>query len=294
MRHSARYQRYKRNNIQEQILQFCPTTIANMHTSTILSIAVILIPNIVNANVLQPVKRAVVDGPCTGAGGAPGVCISTTSCTADGGTHILNACPGTPDNIRCCTKTSCGSGGNCRFASSCSGNTLSGLCPGPADFKCCVAGTSPPSGGFPAPRIPSVGACKANAVNGAQKVVNAHPGEVREIFCTRDCSCPGTSDHCCGLAIDFMCSSGGGVSDPTSCPASSPLPAAKNSAYTHVQVRTESGRPIAEWVMNNRASLNLKYVIWGQKIWSPSRDAVGPWSGWRGMEDRGSITANHW
>ena len=46
--------------------------------------------------------------------------------------------------------------------------------------------------------------------------------------------------------------------------------------------------------MRNRAGLNLKYIIWGQKIWNPSRDAVGPWTGWRGMEDRGSITANHW
>jgi len=35
-----------------------------------------------------------------------------------------------------------------------------------------------------------------------------------------------------------------------------------------------SGREIAEWVMNNRGTLKLKYVIWGQKIWNPSRDAV--------------------
>lgn len=46
--------------------------------------------------------------------------------------------------------------------------------------------------------------------------------------------------------------------------------------------------------MNNRASLGLKYVIWGQKIWNPSQDAVKPWSQWRGMEDRGSVTQNHW
>ncbi|KAL9026336.1 MAG: hypothetical protein Q9196_004986, partial [Gyalolechia fulgens] len=236
-----------------------------MHISTILSITALLIPNIVNANVPPLAKRAVLNGPCTGSGGAPGVCISTGDCTADGGTHILNACPGLPDDIRCCTKTSCGNGGNCRFTSSCSGSTLSGLCPGPADFKCCIPGTS---GGFPPPRIPSVGACQAVAVSGAQKVVNAHPGEVREIFCTRDCSCPGTSDHCCGKAIDFMCSSAGGV-------------------------RTDSGRPIAEWVMNNRGTLNLKYVIWGQRIWNPSSDGVKPWSSWRLMEDRGSITANH-
>lgn len=46
--------------------------------------------------------------------------------------------------------------------------------------------------------------------------------------------------------------------------------------------------------MNNRAALNLKYVIWGQRIWNPSRDSVGPWTGWRGMEDRGDVTQNHW
>ncbi|KAI4152774.1 MAG: hypothetical protein LQ341_000639 [Variospora aurantia] len=237
-----------------------------MHTSSFLSVAVILIPSVVHTHTI--VQRAVANGPCTGAGGAPGVCIPTGQCTADGGTHILNACPGLPDDVRCCTKTSCGSGGNCRFANTCPTSTLTGLCPGPADFKCCVPGGGG-SGGYPTPRIPSVGACKAPAVNGAQKVVGAHPGEVREIFCTRDCSCPGSSEHCCGMAIDFMCSSAGGV-------------------------RTESGRPIAEWVMNNHASLNVLYIIWGQKIWNPSRDALKGWNEWRAMEDRYSITANHW
>lgn len=46
--------------------------------------------------------------------------------------------------------------------------------------------------------------------------------------------------------------------------------------------------------MNNHASLNVLYIIWGQKIWNPSRDARKAWNEWRGMEDRGSITANHW
>jgi len=46
--------------------------------------------------------------------------------------------------------------------------------------------------------------------------------------------------------------------------------------------------------MNNRGTLNLKYVIWGQKIWNPSVDGVMSWSSWRTMEDRGDITANHW
>jgi len=57
---------------------------------------------------------------------------------------------------------------------------------------------------------------------------------------------------------------------------------------------TMSGQEIAEWVMNNRGSLNLKYVIWGQRIWNPSQDAVMPWASWRSMDDRHSITENHW
>jgi hypothetical protein len=59
-------------------------------------------------------------------------------------------------------------------------------------------------------------------------------------------------------------------------------------------VPTVSGQQIAEWVMDNRASLNLKYVIWGQKIWSPTEDAVSTWGSWRPMEDRGDVTQNHW
>lgn len=52
---------------------------------------------------------------------------------------------------------------------------------------------------------------------------------------------------------------------------------------------------MAEWVMRNRASLNLRYVIWGQKIWSPTTDgAERPWTQWRTQEDRGDLTQNHW
>ncbi|KAJ0318606.1 hypothetical protein COL5a_010583 [Colletotrichum fioriniae] len=59
-------------------------------------------------------------------------------------------------------------------------------------------------------------------------------------------------------------------------------------------VPTISGKEIAEWVMNNRGTLDLKYVIWGQKIWNPSQDSVKSWSSWRSMDDRGDFTANHW
>lgn len=47
--------------------------------------------------------------------------------------------------------------------------------------------------------------------------------------------------------------------------------------------------------MDNHKSLNVMYIIWGQKIWNPSNgEAPTPWKNWRQMEDRGSVTNNHW
>lgn len=47
--------------------------------------------------------------------------------------------------------------------------------------------------------------------------------------------------------------------------------------------------------MNNAARYKVKYVIWGQRIWNPTRDgAPRPWIKWRSMPNRGSITQNHW
>ncbi|CAP62338.1 uncharacterized protein PODANS_0_1390 [Podospora anserina S mat+] len=212
---------------------------------------------------------AAVNEPCVGSGGRAGVCVTTSTCSSSGGITIDGACPSDASNVKCCTKASCpnGSAGNCRWASDCAGSTLTGLCPGPAQMRCCSSSATG-FGGYSAPAIPAVGACKAVAVEGAKKVVAAFPGRVRQIYCTRACACPGTSDHCCGKAIDYMCSDAGGVP-------------------------TMSGRQLAEWAMNNRASLNLKYIIWGQRIWSPS-DGVKAWTSWRAMEDRGDVTQNHW
>src|ERR1700753_2221245 len=86
----------------------------------------------------QVVLQAIND-PCTGANNAAGVCINTSQCTSGGGKFISNACPGTPDNIKCCSKPVCGTAGSCRWTSQCAsgGTTLSGLCPGPSSFKCC-------------------------------------------------------------------------------------------------------------------------------------------------------------
>ncbi|KAF2254933.1 hypothetical protein BU26DRAFT_475483 [Trematosphaeria pertusa] len=125
-----------------------------MHSFNALFFATLLSTSFVSA--LAP--RSSVNGPCTGAGGAPGVCISTSSCSSDGGSFISNACPGTPDDIKCCVKTSCASGGNCRWTSQCSGSGLTsqpGFCPGPTNFQCC---TKESTGGGSSGNLPGLNA----------------------------------------------------------------------------------------------------------------------------------------
>ena len=89
---------------------------------------------------------AAVNGPCS-IDGTPGVCVTTSDCAAGDGSFRSGFCPNDPDNVKCCIKPECGSGGNCRFTSSCSGTSQSGLCPGPADFKCCEPSSGGSTGG---------------------------------------------------------------------------------------------------------------------------------------------------
>ncbi|KFH40522.1 hypothetical protein ACRE_087930 [Hapsidospora chrysogenum ATCC 11550] len=213
---------------------------------------------------------ATVGYPCYGPDGLAGVCVSDADCAESGGTAIDGACPWDPAGVRCCSKSPCledGAASACGWESDCAGTTTPGLCPGGSQVKCCDS-LENGYGGYEDPTIPAVGACKQTAVDGAAAVVAEFPGRVREIGCIRDCACGSGSDHCCGMAIDFMIADGGGVA-------------------------TLSGLDIAEWVMNNGASISLKYVIWGQKIWQVSESPM-PWSEWEIMEDRGDITQNHW
>lgn len=154
-------------------------------------------------------------GETTGLTLVTGVCVRPADCTADGGTTIDGACPWDGSGIKCCSKPTCrnGADGNCRWVSDCADSSVSGQCPGPSAFKCCSSKATG-FGGYRAPDIPSIGACKRVAVDGAKKIVAAFPGRVREIGCVRPhCSCgPRGSDHCCGMATDMMCSDGGGVS----------------------------------------------------------------------------------
>ena len=77
-----------------------------------------------------------------------------------------------------------------------------------------------------------------------------------------------SGEHPLGRACDFMLSSGG------------VLPSAAN---------VQRGYDIAGWAQANAARLGIMYIIYRQRIW----DIRMASSGWVPMEDRGSITANH-
>ncbi|KXJ97643.1 hypothetical protein Micbo1qcDRAFT_200303 [Microdochium bolleyi] len=196
------------------------------------------------------------------------VCVDSAACTTAGGTSISGACPSDPSNVKCCTKPSCsnGSAGNCRWTSDCAGTSVSGQCPGPSAMQCCSSAATG-FGGYAKPTLGKSG-CLDVSIKGSDTVLAKFPGRIKNVYCIREnCSCQ-TSDHCCGGAIDFMCSDSGGAA-------------------------TLSGIEIAEWIMNNANAQNVKYIIFGQRIWQSTETVTG-WSKWRGMDDRGDMTANHW
>lgn len=51
-----------------------------------------------------------------------------------------------------------------------------------------------------------------------------------------------------------------------------------------------TGDQIAEFVRANADALGVSEVLWSQRIWTVERSSEG----WRWMEDRGSVTANHY
>lgn len=57
-----------------------------------------------------------------------------------------------------------------------------------------------------------------------------------------------------------------------------------------IMVSGDRGWQVAEFVRKYYAELGVSYVIYSQNIWSVERSSEG----WRAMEDRGSVTANHY
>ncbi|KIX09755.1 uncharacterized protein Z518_00836 [Rhinocladiella mackenziei CBS 650.93] len=86
---------------------------------------------------------------CTADNGLLGTCISTSSCSNQGGISEAGHCPGGID-IQCCyfsdgsgdsCQTNDGVSGTCMSTSACSeanAQSVSGFCPGPADIQCCI------------------------------------------------------------------------------------------------------------------------------------------------------------
>jgi uncharacterized protein YraI len=57
-----------------------------------------------------------------------------------------------------------------------------------------------------------------------------------------------------------------------------------------IMVSGDRGWQVAEFVRSHYSDLGVSYIIYSQRIWSVERSGEG----WRGMEDRGSATANHY
>ncbi len=57
-----------------------------------------------------------------------------------------------------------------------------------------------------------------------------------------------------------------------------------------IMVSGSTGYAVADFVRAHAGELGVSYVIYSQRIWSVERGGEG----WRGMEDRGSVTANHY
>ena len=86
-------------------------------------------------------------------------------------------------------------------------------------------------------------------------------------FPTIGCFRAGDQDHGTGTACDFMESTGGN------------MPSAAAQAH---------GDKVAQYAIDHASELGVKYIIWRQRIWD-----IRAGGGWDPMEDRGSITANH-
>ncbi|WP_167736797.1 hypothetical protein [Nocardioides sp. 1609] len=57
-----------------------------------------------------------------------------------------------------------------------------------------------------------------------------------------------------------------------------------------IMVSGAEGQAVADFLREYHADLGISYLIYAQRIWSVQRSSEG----WRGMENRGSTTANHY
>ena len=247
----------------------------------------------------SPLASAAYNGRCSN--GSEGICTSTSTCSRYGGASRSGYCPNDPYHVRCCDDIPCSSGGRtgtCEFTSDCTGEVVSGLCPGGSNFKCCLPKQNTPGysscsyAGYSG-ECKSQSACDGffihNACPGSASIKCCLPGERGEISpggCQSRNAIEKSNTIVANTCTTRWSTYGGGTSDHSKCRASDIWPpSAKHSCAPGA----------AEYVMNNYRALDVQYVIYGQRIWNPSVDkSPKPWSQWRQMADRGSITQNHW
>jgi hypothetical protein len=116
------------------------------------------------------------------------------------------------------------------------------------------------------PQSPVIGDNITPRMTEVRNEIDSRFGPFVAIGCWR----PGNDgEHPLGRACDFMLSSGG------------VMPTAAN---------IQLGYNIAAWAQANAVRLGIMYIIYRQRIW----DIRSGSSSWVPMEDRGSITANHY
>ncbi len=116
------------------------------------------------------------------------------------------------------------------------------------------------------PQSPTIGDNITPRMHEVRDEIDRRFGPFSAIGCYR----PGSDgEHPLGRACDFMLSSGGVM------PTASSI---------------QRGYDIAAWAQANASRLGIMYIIYRQRIW----DVRMASSGWVPMEDRGSITANHY
>jgi hypothetical protein len=119
-------------------------------------------------------------------------------------------------------------------------------------------------GGAAGPRSTVIGDTMTARMRTALLEIDRRFGAFSAVGCYR---AGDPQDHGSGHACDFMESTGGS------------MPTARAIAH---------GTSVAQYAITNASRLGVKYVIWRQRIY----DLRNP--GWRAMEDRGGITANHY
>ncbi|KAF2182977.1 hypothetical protein K469DRAFT_584947 [Zopfia rhizophila CBS 207.26] len=96
---------------------------------------------------LSPSILAAVNGPCSNGADINGICIDRGRCIntyhghSDPGRPGAWSCPGTPNNIECCSIVPCPTFNSqdfgCTWRSRCQNLGFIPVCPGGNDFVCC-------------------------------------------------------------------------------------------------------------------------------------------------------------